>query len=190
MLFTRQFKDGIRAGRVTRTYRQWKRPQALVGGRYNLAPDGVIEVTHMSQVAPDSISNADAIAAGYPDAAALLQALASPLEPVQLIEFRYLGKGQVGQPDRDLLSAQALRTLLSKLDGMDRRSGTAWTGALLRTLSERPGCRAGDLAESFGWDTPTFKRQVRKLKALGLTISLGTGYELSARGRQVLKAKP
>ena len=142
MLFTRQFKDGIRAGRVTRTYRQWKRPQARVGGRYNLAPDGVIEVTHMRQIAPDSISNADAIAAGYPDAAALLQALASPADPVQLIEFRYLGQGLVGQPDRDLLNAQALKTLLSKLDGMDRRSGAAWTGPVLQMLSEQPGRRA------------------------------------------------
>lgn len=188
MLFTRQFKDGIRAGRVTRTYRCWKRPQARVGGRYNLAPDGIIEVTHMSQIAPDRISDADAAAAGYPDAAALLKALKPSDDPVQLIEFRYLGRGLVGQPETGELDTAELAALRSKLDGMDARSEQNWTRAVLQKLSEQPGRRAGDLAESFGWHTPTFKRQVRKLKALGLTRSLETGYELSPRGEQVLRA--
>ena len=33
-----------------------------------------------------------------------------------------------------------------------------------------------------------FKANVRKLKELGLTISLEVGYELSTRGRAVLQA--
>ncbi len=188
MLFTRSFKDGIRAGRVTRTYRCWKRPQARVGGRYNLAPDGVIEVTGMDLVPPDAISDADAIAAGYPDAGSLLASLGAPAGPIHLVEFRYLGSGLVGQPDRDPVDGPQLDTLLTKLDRMDARSGQPWTRAVLKTLAEQPGRRAGDLAGVFGWDTATFKRQVRKLKGLGLTVSLETGYTLSPRGRQVLEA--
>jgi hypothetical protein len=189
MLFTRKFKDGIRAGRITRTYRRWKRPHARVGGRYNLAPDGIIEVTRMSRVIPESISDADAVAAGHPDAEALRAMLKDPADPVYLIEFRYLGSGMTGQPERNRVKPGELETLWKKLDSMDARSERAWTRGVLRKIAEQPGRRAGDLAGTFGWDTPTFKRQVRKLKALGLTTSLETGYELSPRGRQVLGTK-
>ena len=50
--------------------------------------------------------------------------------------------------------------------------------------------RAADLAASLGRDTAPFKLDVRKLKALGLTISLEVGYRLSARGEAVLRKIP
>ena len=37
-----------------------------------------------------------------------------------------------------------------------------------------------------GWDTPKFKANVRKLKALGLTRSLDIGYRLTELGTRVL----
>ncbi len=43
-----------------------------------------------------------------------------------------------------------------------------------------------NLAQMLGRDTRTFKLDVRKLKALGLTISLETGYRLSPRGEAFL----
>jgi DNA-binding IclR family transcriptional regulator len=54
-------------------------------------------------------------------------------------------------------------------------------------IAEEPGRRAPDFAERMGLDVPTFKRQVRKLKELGLTESLPVGYQLSPRGRALLK---
>jgi hypothetical protein len=45
----------------------------------------------------------------------------------------------------------------------------------LRIISRRPAVRAGDLADELGRDVPRFKLDVRKLKNLGLTVSLGTG---------------
>ena len=36
-----------------------------------------------------------------------------------------------------------------------------------------------------GWETPPFKAKVRKLKALGLTQSLETGYRLTELGERV-----
>lgn len=133
MLFKKEFKTGIRAGRVTRTYRAWKKPQAKVGGQYNLAPDGVISVHSPSMVNPAEITDADAVAAGFADA--------------------------------------------------------PWTTRAMQVIASEPHRRAGDLAPGFGWDTPTFKRQIRKLKALGLTESLETGYTLSPRGAQLLAAR-
>ena len=42
-------------------------------------------------------------------------------------------------------------------------------------IDAHPATRAGDLAPEMGWDTPKFKANVRKLKALGLTHSLEVG---------------
>jgi hypothetical protein len=186
MQFTKEFKAGIRAGTVTRSYRVWKKPQASLGGRYNLHPDGAIEVTAISQVSPASITNQEAAASGF-DSALALRRFLDTKGKVYLVEFRYLGPGLVGQPARDELADEELGTLIKKLEKMDARSDAPWTGSVLSTIAGDPGRRAGDLAPAFGWDTPTFKRQVRKLKALGLTRSLEVGYELSERGRQVLE---
>ena len=62
-----------------------------------------------------------------------------------------------------------------------------WTRQVLRLIAENPGVRAPDLAASLGRDTLAFKRDVRRLKELGLTISLPVGYELSPRGRAYLR---
>ena len=53
----------------------------------------------------------------------------------------------------------------------------------------RTGVRAADLAESFGRETQPFKTDVRKLKNLGLTISLEVGYRLSPRGAAYLAGR-
>ena len=58
---------------------------------------------------------------------------------------------------------------------------------MLRLIAERPAVRAGDLAESLGRERLAFKADVRKLKALGLTESLGVGYRLSPRGEAWLE---
>ena len=59
---------------------------------------------------------------------------------------------------------------------------------MLRTIAERPAVRAADLAASFGRETQSFKLDVRKLKNLGLTLSLEVGYRLSPRGEAYLAA--
>ena len=65
-----------------------------------------------------------------------------------------------------------------------------WTYEYLQAIADHPGLRAPDLAESFGRETAPFKRDVRKLKELGLTISLEIGYELSPRGQLTLELAP
>jgi predicted DNA-binding transcriptional regulator YafY len=46
--------------------------------------------------------------------------------------------------------------------------------------------RAAELAAELGLETQPFKRDVRKLKELGLTESLEVGYRLSPRGAAFL----
>ena len=52
----------------------------------------------------------------------------------------------------------------------------------LGLIATRPAVRAGDLAASVVRDVAPSKLDVRKLKALGLTISLEVGYRLSPLG--------
>ncbi len=57
---------------------------------------------------------------------------------------------------------------------------------MLALIARKPGTRAADLAPAMQSELLKFKADVRKLKKLGLTISLETGYRLSPRGEQVL----
>lgn len=57
-------------------------------------------------------------------------------------------------------------------------------------IATNEAVRAPDLAARVGLDVPRFKRRVRRLKALGLTISLDVGYRLSPRGKAFLSRYP
>ena len=55
-------------------------------------------------------------------------------------------------------------------------------------IERSPGVAAAELAAELGRERLPFKRDVRKLKELGLTESLTVGYRLSPRGEVVLRA--
>lgn len=77
---------------------------------------------------------------------------------------------------------------LARLRRLDARAvDGAWTARTLAVLRAHPGVRAGDLCHLVGHEKETFKRNVRKLKNLGLSESLGTGYRLSPRGEALLR---
>jgi len=61
--------------------------------------------------------------------------------------------------------------------------------ATLALIQQHPETKAAELAEHTGRELLAFKRDVRKLKELGLTESLERGYRLSPRGRVVF-ARP
>jgi hypothetical protein len=88
-------------------------------------------------------------------------------------------------PDESELFAIGLR--LDRLDATGRHG--PWTRQTLRLIADNPGVRAEDLARSVGRDKLPFKLDVRKLKELGLTESLRTGYRLSPRGESVLQKR-
>ena len=56
---------------------------------------------------------------------------------------------------------------------------------MLEAIEAQPATRAGDLADSFGREKAEFKVDVRKLKNLGLTISLRHRLPALAAGRGV-----
>jgi hypothetical protein len=61
-----------------------------------------------------------------------------------------------------------------------------WTGAVLGLIADQPGIVSTVLAETMGWERQDFKLHVRRLKELGLTLSLDVGYRLSPRGESYL----
>jgi len=65
-----------------------------------------------------------------------------------------------------------------------------WAGAVLALIADRPGVVSTVLAEAMGWERQDFKLHVRRLKELGLTLSLDVGYRLSPRGESYLKYLP
>ena len=57
---------------------------------------------------------------------------------------------------------------------------------MLALTADRPGIVSTVLAEAMGWERQDFKLRVRRLKELGLTLSLDVGYRLSPRGKSYL----
>ncbi|HEX5587075.1 MAG TPA: hypothetical protein VFZ17_07185 [Acidimicrobiia bacterium] len=191
MLFEQRFWAGIADGSITVTFRRWKRPQAVAGRRYR-TPGGIVEAERVTTVDPSTVTKADARRAGYASPDALVADLrGDPSTPVTRIQFHL-----VDEPDpRAVLAATAslddadVATIDARLDRFDRSSRHgAWTRGVLLAIEEHPATRAPDLAASFGRETAEFKLDVRKLKNLGLTLSLPVGYRLSPRGEAYLRA--
>lgn len=195
MQFERRFAELIRKGEVTVSFRRWRRPQVVAERRYRIAWIGFIDVLRIAEVTRDSIRAADAKRAGFASVRELFEYIDAKSVAADTtlyrIDLRYCGDTT---PDpRAQLAARAASAdesdaLRAKLNAMDSRSSHgAWTQRVLAMIAKSPGIRAGDLAKEIGWDTPTFKQHVRKLKTLGLTESLEVGYRLSTRGGAFVK---
>lgn len=190
MLFEKHLREGIHAGTTTVAFRRWKRPQVTVGGRYRTGLD-TIRMLAVDVVEPAAITDDDARRAGYEGPRALLAGLrGDPLAPLFRLEFE---RTQFEPSRRELLAADDrlglgdVEAIDDRLDRLDAAAGSRWTRATLGLIREHPATRAADLAAQIGMERAPFKENVRKLKRLGLTISLEKGYRLSPRGVQYLQ---
>jgi hypothetical protein len=86
----------------------------------------------------------------------------------------------------DRLSTADVDAITARLDRWDAAAENPWTREYLAMIGANEAVRAPDLAAGVGLDVPRFKRRVRHLKGLGLTISLDVGYRLSPRGKAFL----
>lgn len=199
MLFEPRLRAGIHDGTISVAYRRWKRPQVKIGGRYRVGSDRIrsmtefdfIEVDAVDEITARDIGDADALLAGYPSAAAARSDVgASGNDPLYRLAFR---KIVMVDPRAELASTVVLTDadiadIDARLDRMDRSATPGpWTREVLREIAQRPQVRAKDLESCCRWpDLATFKVHVRKLKNLGLTLSLPVGYRLSPRGEEYL----
>jgi hypothetical protein len=191
VLIEKRLHEGIRDGSITVMLRRWRRHQVVAGRTYRTAV-GLVAVDQVDIVGPEEIDHDDARDAGYPSVAEALARLRGAADdPIYRLRIR-----PVDTPDpRDVLAASdrlddsELAAISTRLRRLDRAGASGpWTAATLSIIAERPGVRAGDLADALGRQLQPFKLDVRKLKNLGLTISLRVGYRLSPRGRAYLNA--
>ncbi len=192
MLFPKERWDGLADGSVTVAFRRWRRPTVKAGGTLR-SPVGRLAIDEVTVIDRADVSDRDARAAGAADRDEVLAALDARADGViHRVRFHLLD-----EPDpRDVLAADDrlspddLADLCRRLDRKDRRDERApWTRRVLRLVGDRPRVAARELADELGWERADLKADVRKLKALGLTVSHRVGYELSPRGRAFLRAE-
>ena len=188
MLLRLETLDRIARGEVSLAFRRWRRPTVRSGGTL-LTESGKLEIGMVTVVHLDDITVEDARRAGYDSREALLAELGRPGDG-------HLYKIELGQIEADprialretSLDSREADELHARLTRLDRASPVGpWTLKTLQAIRDNPGLRAGDLCRLVGQDRDRFKPNVRKLKNLGLTISLEVGYRLSPRGAAYLE---
>jgi hypothetical protein len=189
VLFPVRVLDAIRDGTVDLAFRRWERARVRPGSRLRTAV-GVLEVETVDVVDRSTLGEDDARRAGFdslPDLVAMLDERTRG--EIHRIELRYGGADpRIELRNRADLTEAELKEIARTLNRLDEASRHGpWTRAVLELIAKHPEVRAEDLAAEMGREKLPFKRDVRKLKELGLTISLNPGYRLSPRGEAVLK---
>ncbi len=185
MLIRRAELEAILEGTVDLAFRRWTTARVLQGTRLRTSI-GLVEVTSVDETTIDAITTPDALRAGCSSIRELVTFLQQhPDRPVFRIELRYAGPDpRVALREKPGLSDDDRAHLTARLLRLDRASRHGpWTAPVLEIIDRRPGVRAADLARELDVETVVLKRDVRKLKELGLTESLEIGYRLSPRGR-------
>jgi hypothetical protein len=189
-MFPRSTLDRIRRGEVRLAFRRWQRPRVRPGTQLRTAI-GLVAVNAIETADASQITVDDARLAGFATPGDVREALGGdPSWPVFRVALHFAGADPRAVLREDAaLGAEDVARLRERLAGFDAASGRGpWTGAVLALIGANPGVRAADLAARLGRETLAFKRDVRKLKELGLTESLEVGYRLSPRGEACLAA--
>jgi hypothetical protein len=190
MIFKLSTLLAIKSGTVTLAFRKWKKPAVQKGSRIRTEM-AVIEVSGITEIDSEQITNDDAVNAGFKDLEQLLKAINSVGEgKVYKIEVRYYSEDpRIALRQNTDVSEKDLDNIKRRLERLDRSSKEgAWTAAVLMMIKDNPRLRAADLASKMNQEKDALKINIRKLKNLGLTISHDVGYSLSPLGEIVLKS--
>jgi hypothetical protein len=178
--FTAEDHARVAAGEVTVTWRLWKYAHVKAGKTYATGFGGAVEIDDVRAVRAADVTEADAHEAGLPDAESLIELARSHTGRevtdetlLYCVRFRYTPV----TPEKPRLPLEEIARRLDRLDVASKRG--PWTLQALRLIEANPAIVARLLAPETGLPLLDFKQNVRKLKALGLTISLERGYELS-----------
>jgi hypothetical protein len=184
LLFTEDAIPLIRAGNLTVTWRLWKYAHVKAGKVYKTGYGGALAIDDVRTVCVADVTDDDAHEAGFADAYALVDfahshtgTRVSPDTLLYCVRFHYLDE----EPAKPALSIEEVTKRLERLDKASTHG--AWTLDTLRAIEASPAVAARFLAAHLDRPRDDFKIDVRKLKALGLTVSLGTGYMLSELGQ-------
>jgi len=189
MLFRQATLKGIAAGEITRAFRRWKRATVKAGGTLKTRA-GLLSIDTVDIIDESAITTRSAKQAGFESRDALLAELEAWDGDLYEIRFRRIGDDpRIALRTNSKLSADDIAALQKRLDRLDAASSRGpWTMQVLQLIEKNPERRAVELAQLMGYDKPSFKINVRKLKNMGVTESLEIGYRISPRGRAFLKS--
>lgn len=179
MIFRKEFLAKIKKGEVTQAFRQWKKLSIKEGGTLKTSV-GVLSFKSIKAISPDRITSLDAKKAGFENLEALKNDLSGE-GTIYRITFSLIG------PDPRLKLREKKALSKFEIEELKKKLNISWVLPVMDFLESHPGEPSIVMAEELGLDQMKLKLNVRKLKNLGLTISLGTGYKLSPRGKIVLR---
>ena len=187
MLLPNIVVQGIVEGTVSHVYRRWDIPRAKAGGS-QLTRFGVIAIDDVREVELDQISEADARACGEKDLAGLTKWLMKrPDDRIFQITLHYAGPDPRLALRAELPDDEEMLRIDAALDRLDAAKPSGpWTRFILEWIRDNPAVVSKVLATLLGRELQPMKTDIRKMKALGLTISLDVGYRLSPRGEAYL----
>lgn len=189
MLFKQHILDGIANGTISVAFRRWKQANVHKGSQLHTTI-GLIEIMSIAIISELDINESDVRLAGFSTREELFKEINSfsPEGDIYRIEVTRIGDDPRKElRERDTLTEEEFAELITRLKRMDKASSHgSWTTEFLCLIAKHPGVRSTELAETIGWEKEKLKLNVRKLKNLGLTISLGTGYMISPRGKTVM----
>ena len=189
MLIKQKHLEGIKAGSISLAFRKWKKLQVSAGGLVKTSV-GVIRIVSTEKTALDKITDSEAQMAGFSAAQPLIQLLESQKDgDIYKIEVVFDSEDpRIELGEKANISEEELEELKQALDNLDKFSKIGkWTTKTLIAIQENPKLRAADLAIKAKKEKEWLKLNIRKLKALGLTISHEPGYTLSPLGEEYLK---
>lgn len=188
MLFKANTLEAIARGDVDLAFRRWTRPTVKTGSRLRTAIGSLI-IGEVSLAAPEKITADEAKRAGFSDVAALERDLRQGDGAIYRIAIAGVGTDGRTSLREEVPSHADITGLADRFARWDKAAGlSGYHQRILQVIADHPGMAASDLAAQLGVEKLKLKRDVRKLKEVGLTISLGIGYRLSPRGRSFLGA--
>ncbi|MBL9082527.1 MAG: hypothetical protein JNK76_12010 [Planctomycetales bacterium] len=189
MLFNQRELTAIQAGKLRVVFRRWRRQSVNVGSTVKTRI-GVMAIDDVRPIAKTAIDPREAVASGFESPQAMLKILETRPGKYYRVEVSYAGEDpRIELRETTKLSTEELEGLRKKLARFDAASTHGpWTRLVLETIRMSPHTPAVELARRTGFERDWLKLNIRKLKNLGLTISHHPGYELSPRGKVVLKA--
>ena len=188
MLFKTKFLALIKAKKIETAIRKWTRPTVKENGTLITAV-GQLCITSVKKIKYNEITDEEVNKAGYSGREELDTELSyKNAGEIYIITFRLEGEDpRIELRQNNNITPNELAALQKKLQALEVRSKVeGWPLRILEAVNNQPGLYAIQYANKLGYEKIWFKLHIRKLKNLGLTISLENGYEISPRGQAFL----
>jgi hypothetical protein len=181
-VFSDRIARAVAAGEVTEAYRRSPRAPAEPGDRVRTVA-GLVDITEVTEVDPDRVSDERARRAGFRSAAGLRSSLAKHgTGPVFRLHLVPAGPGEPLPPEAVVLDDGRRRVLEARLARLDADSPRGpWTAGVLARLAGGP-VPAAELAAEQRRPVSRCKSELWRLRELGLVESAAGGMRLSGLG--------